>query len=173
MKLRQCRKCGIKCFLPFTVTEQKPNGNYETFKVCTHCLQSYVRDEDTYNKLIANEENIVHIKTSDELFTFLTENKKSSQPSCKCGMTEEEFKSHGRLGCPDCYNFFGEKLMKILKQFHGSTKHVGKIPKTKSDIMSEDLKILKLKYAKALELEDFEKCKEIKKQIDGINPCDS
>lgn len=172
MKLKQCQKCGIKCFLPFTVTEQNTNGNFETFKVCTHCLRSYVKNEDTYNKLIANEENIVHIKTSDELFSFLTENK-ASQPSCRCGMTEEEFKIHGRLGCPDCYDFFGKKIMKILKQYHGSTKHVGKIPKKKSNNMSEDLKILKLQYAKALELEDFKKCAEIKKEIDAKHPSDS
>ena len=43
-----------------------------------------------------------------------------------CGMTYEDFKKIGRLGCADCYNAFQEHLGPLLKRIHGSNQHTGK-----------------------------------------------
>lgn len=43
-----------------------------------------------------------------------------------CGMTYEDFKNLGRLGCGNCYLAFHENLMPLLKRVHGSQKHKGK-----------------------------------------------
>lgn len=46
----------------------------------------------------------------------------------QCGTTFEEFSRNGQIGCPNCYKAFGNRLSSPLKQFHGNTEHIGKIP---------------------------------------------
>ena len=47
-----------------------------------------------------------------------------------CGMTFAEFKSTGRLGCPECYKALEEQLKPILDRAHqGAVHHIGKVPK--------------------------------------------
>ena len=45
-----------------------------------------------------------------------------------CGMTYEAFASNGKLGCGGCYKAFRDRLLRPLKQIHGTYEHVGKIP---------------------------------------------
>lgn len=50
-----------------------------------------------------------------------------SQLRCsQCGMSYEEFKKIGRLGCGACYAAFGVPLEKLLKRIHGAVQHRGK-----------------------------------------------
>lgn len=44
-----------------------------------------------------------------------------------CGMTYEDFKHLGRLGCGNCYLAFHENLLPLLKRVHGAQKHKGKV----------------------------------------------
>ncbi len=47
----------------------------------------------------------------------------------QCGMTYNEFRKHGFLGCPNCYTAFEELLLPVLEQVHGDVvQHIGKIP---------------------------------------------
>ena len=45
-----------------------------------------------------------------------------------CGLAYAEFRSRGRLGCPQCYEVFREALEPLLEKIHGKDKHVGKTP---------------------------------------------
>jgi len=45
-----------------------------------------------------------------------------------CGLAYSEFRSRGRLGCPQCYEVFREQLEPLLEKIHGPGKHVGKTP---------------------------------------------
>jgi protein arginine kinase activator len=45
-----------------------------------------------------------------------------------CGLAYSEFRSRGRLGCPQCYDVFRPQLESLLEKIHGNDKHVGKIP---------------------------------------------
>jgi protein arginine kinase activator len=58
-------------------------------------------------------------------------NKRAPKPaSCgTCGMTWEDFKTGGMLGCPNCYEDFETKLIPLIERAHeGASQHVGKIP---------------------------------------------
>ena len=46
----------------------------------------------------------------------------------KCGLTYEDFKKVGRLGCDECYDAFHRVLGPLLKRIHGSTQYLGKLP---------------------------------------------
>ena len=44
-----------------------------------------------------------------------------------CGLTLEEFRKTGRLGCSHCYVSFDAHLRGLLRRLHGGTQHVGKV----------------------------------------------
>ena len=46
----------------------------------------------------------------------------------ECGLGYVEFRSRGRLGCPDCYETFRASREQRLEKIHGGTQHVGKAP---------------------------------------------
>lgn len=85
-----------------------------------------------------------------------------------CGLSYDDFRKVGRLGCSQCYSSFHGNLAVLLKKIHGSNKHLGKMPLTMSEATekkvgtSEDLKEQLLR---AIESEDFEKAAELRDKI--------
>jgi len=84
-----------------------------------------------------------------------------------CGFTQSDFKKAGRLGCAECYQTFAEPLEGLLKTMHKGTRHVGKVPESlrQSRNLSDQLKGLKKKLAKAIEAEDFEQAAVLRDEI--------
>src|SRR5580765_288864 len=85
----------------------------------------------------------------------------------RCGFTQADFKKAGRLGCPDCYKAFGEGLDGLLKSMHKGTHHVGKVPESlrQTRDLSDRLKNLQKKLAKAIEDENFEQAALLRDEI--------
>jgi protein arginine kinase activator len=108
-----------------------------------------------------------------------------------CGLTYEDFRKIGRLGCSECYTSFAKHLGPLLKRIHGASLHMGKAPviisepatpspspsptaakpaKTKAVADINDLKtklqeaILKEEFEEAARLRDLIKEKESKKK---------
>ncbi len=46
----------------------------------------------------------------------------------KCGFTQNDFKKHGRFGCPVCYETFRGLVEPMLENMHNGTAHAGKVP---------------------------------------------
>ena len=64
--------------------------------------------------------------------TSKTKKEAKAKAKCsRCGLTYEDFKKVGRLGCGECYTAFKEALLPLLKRIHGSTQHYGKSPTKK------------------------------------------
>ena len=85
----------------------------------------------------------------------------------RCGFTQADFKKSGRLGCPECYQTFAEGLGGLLKTMHKGTRHAGKAPEAlrSSRDLSDRLKTLQLKLAKAIKDENFEQTAILRDQI--------
>ena len=85
----------------------------------------------------------------------------------RCGFTQADFKKAGRLGCPECYKTFGEGLEGLLKSMHKGTRHVGKVPESlrQSRDLSDRLRMLQKKLAKAIEDENFEQAAQLRDEI--------
>jgi protein arginine kinase activator len=49
----------------------------------------------------------------------------------QCGFTGEDLRKVGRLGCPHCYEVFGDMLADVIKDCQKGGSHVGKVPKSK------------------------------------------
>ena len=115
-----------------------------------------------------------------------TEKSKCSE----CGMTYDDFKKIGRLGCGTCYASFGEQLLPLLKRIHGSNRYMGaltpegKIMKTEPVVskspsapadpvkkasptppISDNLELLKGQLKLAVESEQYEKAAQLRDKI--------
>ena len=44
----------------------------------------------------------------------------------KCGTTFEDFINDGEFGCSNCYITFADRISPVLKNLHGSNKHIGR-----------------------------------------------
>ncbi len=105
-----------------------------------------------------------------------------------CGMTYEDFKKIGRLGCGECYGAFRENLSPLLKRIHGATRHVGHSPpaartkkvsakeaaevkeeqKPKAAPRRDELEALRLELRRAIDAEQYEKAAAIRDQIKAL-----
>jgi protein arginine kinase activator len=85
----------------------------------------------------------------------------------RCGFSQADFKKSGRLGCPECYTTFSEGLTGLLKSMHKGTRHVGKAPEAlrRTRDLSDRLKALQRKLAKAIEEENFEQAAILRDEI--------
>ena len=96
------------------------------------------------------------------------EETKESIKCSSCGMTYDEFRKFGRLGCGQCYDSFKMHLSTLLKKVHGSNHHLGKspakIPKSEKKKM-ESFQELKMQLQQAIQREDFETAAEIRDKI--------
>ena len=92
----------------------------------------------------------------------------STKACPSCGMTYDDFRKVGRLGCADCYVTFKRSLGSLLKRIHGSPIHVGKSPARlikPAKITKSDLLEMKRKLERAIENEEFEQAAKLRDQI--------
>lgn len=84
-----------------------------------------------------------------------------------CGLSYEDFRKIGRLGCSDCYNSFRKYLLPLLKRIHGSSRHYGKTPLVmeKPVRVKSELAQLKEKLEKAIAAEEFEEAARLRDKI--------
>lgn len=85
----------------------------------------------------------------------------------QCGFSQADFKKSGRLGCAECYKTFAEGLEGLLKSMHKGTRHAGKVPESlrQTRDLSDRLKTLQQKLAKAIEAENFEQAASLRDEI--------
>lgn len=90
-----------------------------------------------------------------------------------CGLTFDDFRQTGRLGCPHCYETFASHLPRLLRRIHGGAKHVGKVylpPDPTASEMEKRLEGLRRKLERAVQSEDFERAAELRDQIRSLEP---
>lgn len=60
-----------------------------------------------------------------------------SHQCAACGLTTEEFRATGRLGCARCYEAFAEMLEPIIKKVQAGTAHRGLAPARLGPLMEK------------------------------------
>lgn len=165
MRLQKCFFCNKVTYVAYHVTEIN-NDKVESFDMCETCGAIYCKGLD---KTEADIMNITKITTVQDLLEFISA--ESPIGPCSCGLTLDAFDKNGRFGCEECYKHFSDRVEQMVYPYHGAKTHVGKRPKRYARELLENNpiekeKILKLNYAKALEIEDFKKASELKKQLD-------
>jgi protein arginine kinase activator len=186
MKPNKCSLCNQLTHTPIHFTDIEKDGSVNSFHMCQKCGSPYMEEANGKIEQTPEETNmhqqqtidLSNIKTPEELLHFLTGLKVKPAPNpdskpCSCGMSEEEFDNTGRFGCQHCYKHFPEKMEEWVFPFHKAKAHTGKKPKRNyiESLMQnpvEKEKILKLRYAKALELEAYEQAAVIKKELENL-----
>ena len=84
-----------------------------------------------------------------------------------CGLSYEDFKRTGKLGCSECYQVFRREMDPILKNIQGSNRHEGKFPhKAGAGILSRrKIDRLKIELSNAIEEEQYENAARLRDQI--------
>lgn len=87
-----------------------------------------------------------------------------------CGYSRKDFRKSGRVGCPDCYDHFGETITSILGNMHKGTRHCGKVPANARAAMSyrEEVARLENDLKKAVEAERYEEAAEYRDRIQEV-----
>lgn len=93
-----------------------------------------------------------------------------------CGLTYDDFRKLGRLGCSQCYESFKSHLSALLKKIHGSNHYSGKSPlgfsEPKEEIKVDDAQGLKQQLLEAIGVEDFELAAQLRDKIHEIEKKD-
>jgi len=86
-----------------------------------------------------------------------------------CGLTPSDFKEHGRLGCPKCYEVFEAKLEPVIRKLHKGDSHVGKVPKgCEREVSPEELANLKRRLDEYVSREEYEMAAVVRDQIKAL-----
>lgn len=88
----------------------------------------------------------------------------------QCGFTQNDFKKHGRFGCPACYDTFRGVVEPMLEGMHNGTSHVGKIPHRALERKSlyDRLTKLELDLTEAIKSERYEDAARTRDEINQV-----
>ena len=116
------------------------NGEKTEYRLCEECAKKLGIEDIDFNMPI-NFSNFLSDFFEDD--SILPSISGFQTQKCKnCGLTYDEFMKGGKFGCGECYNTFSNKLESILKNLHGSSKHIGRNPKRIADKSSHNVKDL-------------------------------
>ena len=121
-----------------------------------------------------------HVNVNDLLNQFLKSHAQiSDTPTVRCtdcGMTWQEFKDTGLLGCPKDYDLFMNQLSGVIERAQsGATHHTGKAVHAATNaapqkddavrLRQAELNRLKKELARAVEDESYERAAKLRDQI--------
>jgi protein arginine kinase activator len=84
-----------------------------------------------------------------------------------CGTTLTDLKESGIVGCPTCYQVFGEHLQSALEGDAEPVEHLGKIPRRgpESDSLNHEIMRLKRMLRELVECERFEEAAGVRDRL--------
>ncbi len=151
-----CEKCQKK---DAVVHFKQVIGNQvKNINLCKECAQDQGLDNplvdlsNVFGKLIVAVLS-EHLASKNEKGTA------GEEPSlvCEaCGLSWNEFKTKGRLGCTSCYDVFHEELKHLIRRIHGTNRHIGSFKKTRDKDEKETFRNLEKRLKEAVANEQFE-----------------
>lgn len=101
----------------------------------------------------------------------------SKSVTCKvCGMSFDDFKETGKMGCSNCYKTFQDRVDPIVKRIHGNAEHTGRVPKScvaithknNDDKQLSEADLLKKQLEELIKQEKFEEAAKIRDKIKAL-----
>jgi protein arginine kinase activator len=138
----------------------------EELHLCESCAQQYIANG---NEAESDEQEGFAVKLPD--VSGEADLEELDQLVCpNCGITFREFRSQGRLGCPQEYIAFARELMPLLENIHGETQHTGKIPKRAPDASQRQYRLIKMRnqLRTAVEEEQYEEAARLRDEIQKL-----
>ncbi len=160
------------------------NGKVTEIHLCSECAKEkgLLLDNGTISSDFMSDkslfaDNFVKIPFST-LFNgncYIKPQSTSLRVCPSCGMTENELRSSGKLGCERCYSVFSDLVDVMLNKMHMSTEYKGKIPAGRNESLSLKRKIEKLKndMHSAVENQEYEEAAKIRDIIRSLEDNDN
>lgn len=163
MKCQICRENNAHIVFTKIVNNEKI-----VLHICAECakkkgLTIELGESETYHQKKVPITNSMPVEKSDE----------SSETGIicdSCGLSYSEFQKIGFFGCERCHQAFGEHIVNVLKQIHGSVHHEGKIPLGLSGEIEikNHLRNLRLRLQRCVDSEEYERAAELRDKITSI-----
>jgi len=163
MHLHLCERCNKPATVHMTeISGGKPHDVH----LCDACAQEEGYVQQT------------HVPINELLNQFLKSQAQVSEtPTARCpdcGMSWQEFKDTGLLGCPKDYELFLNQLGGVIERAQqGANHHTGKVTETRTTPKKDDavrlrqaeLNRLRKELARAVEDESYERAAQLRDQI--------
>ena len=163
-----CDKCKKN---PATVHIVKViNGDKNEMNLCSACAQE--NQELAFPGASISPFSFQNLLSGfvDHMGKIADQESKSALTCVSCGITAQEFKRSGLVGCEQCYKTFTSIINPIIQRVQGKTEHKGKCPKKAGRELINKKKIIKLKeeLQKAILEEEYEKAAMIRDEIKNL-----
>ena len=153
----KCDKCGKESVYHSTLIV---NGVSQTTNLCRECaIKEGVFSEkpSLFDEMFSSFADLLNFETVQDV----------NCPVCKTSL--REFKSTGKLGCPNCYDAFRDEISAIIKRIAPYEKHSQDTIKTKAKAVKltkeEQIANLRAEMKQCVTEERYEDAAKIKKQI--------
>lgn len=158
-----CDLCSQKATVYFT---QIIDGKMQKVNLCEKCAREKGVTDPTGFALadllfgIGQQQQVPHSGAAPQ----------RAEHCPNCGMTAEQLKKTGRVGCPQCYTVFADSLGSILRAMHKGLRHQGKVPHHQAERRARSLKLkdLKAQLDLAVKEERFEDAAQFRDAILAI-----
>ena len=149
-----CQNCGKReANVKYT---QIINGVKKQISVCSECAVKLGIDGPDFSDFSMSFNSFLGDFFNDYAQSSLLPSFESDVVKCKkCGMSYEDFIKTGMFGCSNCYETFSNPINSLVRNLHGTTKHIGRSPKKIGDAISSDKN--KNKNSKSEEVVETEK----------------
>ncbi len=160
-----CEMCGERP-AEINITDVS-DGTTTSYHLCAECARKMGVDEEGGSSLFSVSKLVAGMSKP-------LEGELVSPPEpivCPfCGMNYGEFKDSGKLGCPQCYELFGEELSVLIRRLHGSFRHTGRGPgeRTVEQAVQLELATLRKQLADAVSREAYEDAAHIRDRITAL-----
>ena len=170
-----CESCNER---EATVALTRIKGDHkQVLHLCPTCAQhgssqAQGTQEDEVPKAstpeVSTPKKVVQVKNVEVIVGHLSSAEDRPDITCSgCGMTYDEFRQGGRLGCAACYRAFGSQLERLLKRIHGATRHAGKTPVASGPgpTAAEEMEQLRRDLDNAVAEEAYERAAQLRDRI--------
>lgn len=160
-----CERCGQR---PATVhLTEITNGHKQDTHLCEVCAGEIQPQGFGFVPQL-NLHNFLAGLLNHELGGGKTNRQEAPGKKCEeCGVAEGQFIKQGLLGCGDCYPYFEEKMLPLLRRIHGNTRHTGKVPERTGGRarLVKEIENLKVLLREAVGREEFERAAQLRDNI--------
>jgi protein-arginine kinase activator protein McsA len=168
--MENCPFSGLPCPHKKCIHVTEVNSDYTAASckdMCVFCGVPYA-SQDNPSALQTEVTSVFELINNVIKEKQLGQAKNNIKTCPSCGFTIHDIANTSRMGCGDCYTHFKEELEPFIAKYHNSLKHVGKIPKTRSEKPKTSIEELQKHLDEAIKKEDYELAIKLRNDIKNL-----
>ena len=169
-----CEKCKKRTATVFY--NENINGKTRSYSLCAECAakmreKGELQDVTSMIGSFADPFSELHDQFFSGFFGMPALHSAAPEKKCPvCGSTYSDIAESGKVGCPACYETFGDELSHLIQSVHGTTTHTGNVPsrhRAKKE-RDEKRKTLRRELDEAIKAEEYERAAKLRDEIRAL-----